>query len=70
MRISRLLSILVLLVSSLTDVYAARPQRKKQIQEDTLALSCLGVAERFSDVLTDIDTRLDFYSSKGYTHYF
>lgn len=70
MRILRLLSILVLLVSSLTDVYAARPQRKKQIQEDTLALSCLGVAERFSDVLTDIDTRLDFYSSKGYTHYF
>ena len=70
MRIFKLFTIIILLTSSLSDIHALRPVKNKKVQDDTLALSCLGVAERFSDVHDGIDSRLDFYKSKGYTHYF
>ena len=70
MRILKLFIIIILLASSLNESAAARPLRNRKVQEDTLALSCLGVAERFADVADDIVTRLEFYKSRGYTHYF
>ena len=70
MRILKLFTVIILLASSLNESAAARPLRNRKVQADTLALSCLGVAERFADVSEGIDARLDFYKSRGYTHYF
>ena len=49
---------------------AAEKGRRRKQPEDTLALKCRGIMESFSKVDHDIEKRLDFYSSKGYTHYF
>lgn len=59
--------VLILLIFCATGADAAR--RKRQ-PVDTLGLGCRGVMESFARVSDGLERRLDFYASKGYTHYF
>ena len=56
-----------LLWTSLAGADAAR-RRKQPV--DTVGLQCRGVMESFANVADGLDSRLDFYSSEGMTHYF
>lgn len=63
----RLVAVLLLIFLSAAATDAAG--RKKQ-PVDTVGLTCRGVMETFAKVSDGLEQRLDFYKSKGLTHYF
>lgn len=63
----KILTLIILLLVTDMEVDAAR--RKKQ-NVDTMAIGCRGVMESFANVTDGIESRLQYYSSKGYNRYF
>ena len=62
--------IIFILLINLFLCFSADASRRKRQPADTVGVSCRGVMETFSNVVENIDARLDFYHESGLTHYF
>ena len=64
------IKILTFCLLLLSVVQASDAGKRKKMPKDTVGLDCRAVMESFSKVGEGLDQRLDYYSSRGFTHYF